>query len=256
MNCGRNHQAQFSRSPNPQNDLFSSYNRSASPSKSKRKPAPRSPFAAPQNTPSYGYPASASADALAPGGNAGAFGAYPGSSGANAYAGGSSGGYGMGANGGGGYAMNGGAGGEGGVGYRSATPNSRGQYSAQALEEMESQTEENFGVLTGKVRMLKDLTVAIGDEIRTSSSLAEKMNDQFENSRLKIRGTMNRMLRMAQKTGVGWKVWVGFFAAVIVLFWYVVGGRGHGMACTGTKKMWHETLLGGIDAGAFLGGAF
>jgi blocked-early-in-transport protein 1 len=65
------------------------------------------------------------------------------------------------------------------------------------------------------------LTVAIGDEIRDSTSLAEKMNDQFESSRLKIKGTMNRMLRMAQKTGVGWKVWLGFFAAVGFLFWYV-----------------------------------
>jgi blocked-early-in-transport protein 1 len=65
------------------------------------------------------------------------------------------------------------------------------------------------------------LTIAIGDEIRDSTSLAEKMNDQFEGSRLKIKGTMNRMLRMAQKTGVGWKVWLGFFAAVGFLFWYV-----------------------------------
>jgi blocked-early-in-transport protein 1 len=32
---------------------------------------------------------------------------------------------------------------------------------------------------------------------------------------------MNRMLRMAQKTGVGWKVWLIFFAFVIALFWYV-----------------------------------
>lgn len=120
------------------------------------------------------------------------------------------------------------------------------------LDELESQNEEQVGVLTGKVKMLKDvsgleavlagraytlqhgtwlcgstvadtaqLTVAIGDEIRDSTSLAEKMNDQFESSRLKIRGTMNRMLRMAQKTGVGWKVWLGFFAAVGFLFWYV-----------------------------------
>ena len=32
---------------------------------------------------------------------------------------------------------------------------------------------------------------------------------------------MNRMLVMAQKTGVGWKVWLAFFAAVGFLFWYV-----------------------------------
>jgi blocked-early-in-transport protein 1 len=47
------------------------------------------------------------------------------------------------------------------------------------------------------------------------------MNDQFENSRNKIKGTMGRMLRMAQKTGVGWKAWLGFFVAVMVLFWWV-----------------------------------
>lgn len=76
-------------------------------------------------------------------------------------------------------------------------------------------------MLIGKVRDLKHLTTLIGAEIRDSSALAEKMNDQFENSRLKIRGTMNRMLRMAEKTGVGWKAWVGFFIFVVVVFWYV-----------------------------------
>jgi blocked-early-in-transport protein 1 len=65
------------------------------------------------------------------------------------------------------------------------------------------------------------LTHLIGDEIRDSTSLADKMNDQFENSRNKIKGTMTRMLRMAKKTGVGWKAWVAFFAALILLFWWV-----------------------------------
>jgi blocked-early-in-transport protein 1 len=65
------------------------------------------------------------------------------------------------------------------------------------------------------------MTMAIGDEIRESSALAEKMNSSFENTSLRLKGTMNRMLRMAEKTGVGWRVWLGFFAAVIVLFWYV-----------------------------------
>jgi blocked-early-in-transport protein 1 len=69
------------------------------------------------------------------------------------------------------------------------------------------------------------LTSLIGDEIRDSTSFAEKMNDQFENSRNQLRGTMNRMLRMAQKTGVGWKVWVAFFGVVCLLFWWVWVGR-------------------------------
>ena len=75
--------------------------------------------------------------------------------------------------------------------------------------------------MTAKVRMLKDLTSAIGDEIRDSTALAEKMNLSFENASVKLKGTMNRMLRMAERTGVGWRVWVGFFAAVCLLFWWV-----------------------------------
>lgn len=65
------------------------------------------------------------------------------------------------------------------------------------------------------------MTVAIGDEIRESSALAEKMNDTFDSTRIRLRGTMNRMLIMAERTGVGWKVWLLFFAAVGMLFFYV-----------------------------------
>ena len=65
------------------------------------------------------------------------------------------------------------------------------------------------------------MTVAIGDEIRESSALAEKMNDSFDSTRLKLRGTMNRMLLMAEKTGVSWKIWIAFFLAVGFLFFYV-----------------------------------
>jgi blocked early in transport 1 len=65
------------------------------------------------------------------------------------------------------------------------------------------------------------MTIAIGDEIRESSALAEKMNDSFDNTRIRLRGTMNRMLLMAERTGVGWKVWLAFFAAVGLLFFFV-----------------------------------
>ncbi|KAL8937702.1 MAG: hypothetical protein Q9216_004297 [Gyalolechia sp. 2 TL-2023] len=113
--------------------------------------------------------------------------------------------------------MNGIAGG----GFRPATPNSRGQYSDAVLSELENQNDAQVEGISAKVKMLKDITVAIGDEIRDSSKLADTMNDSFDNTRVRLRGTMNRMLRMAEKTGVGWRVWLGFFAAVVVLFWYV-----------------------------------
>lgn len=65
------------------------------------------------------------------------------------------------------------------------------------------------------------ITLAIGDEIRESSALADKMNDTFESTRIRLRGTMNRMLRMAERSGVGWRVWLLFFVAVFFLFAYV-----------------------------------
>jgi blocked-early-in-transport protein 1 len=89
------------------------------------------------------------------------------------------------------------------------------------LEHMESQSDEQVSTILGKIGRLKDLTTQIGDEIRSSSNLADTMNDGFSVTSQRLKGTMRRMLRMAEKTGVGWRVWLGFFAAVILLFWYV-----------------------------------
>ncbi|THX21373.1 putative BET1 v-SNARE [Aureobasidium pullulans] len=108
-----------------------------------------------------------------------------------------------------------------GASFRSATPDKRGAYSDAVLSELESQNDEQVSEMSKKVGMLKDLTLRIGDEIRDSTALAEKMNDQFSNTSNKLKGTMKRMLRMAQSTGVGWKVWLIFFAFVTALFWYV-----------------------------------
>ncbi|KAF4632235.1 hypothetical protein G7Y89_g5890 [Cudoniella acicularis] len=78
-------------------------------------------------------------------------------------------------------------------GYRPATPNSRGQYSDAVLNELESQNDGQVEGILGKVKQLKSMTIAIGDEIRESSALAEKMNDSFDSTRLRLRGTMNRI---------------------------------------------------------------
>ena len=64
------------------------------------------------------------------------------------------------------------------------------------------------------------ITLAIGDEIRDTSNLND-LNDTFDNTRNRVRGNMNRMLQMAERTGVGWRVWLVFFVAVIFIFAYV-----------------------------------
>ncbi|OOQ84100.1 putative SNARE complex subunit (Bet1) [Penicillium brasilianum] len=110
--------------------------------------------------------------------------------------------------------------GNGSASFRSATPDKKGHYSDAVLSSLESQNDAEVEGITAKVKMLKDMTIAIGDEIRDTSYL-NTLENSFESTRVKLRGNMNRMLRMAERTGVGWKVWLGFFAAVFFLFFYV-----------------------------------
>jgi blocked-early-in-transport protein 1 len=44
-------------------------------------------------------------------------------------------------------------------GFRAATPNKKGQYSNAVLDELESQNDEQIGVMSGKVRMLKEVSL-------------------------------------------------------------------------------------------------
>ncbi|KAF9887671.1 protein transport protein bet1 [Aspergillus nanangensis] len=104
--------------------------------------------------------------------------------------------------------------------YRAATPDAKGHYSDAVLSHLESQNDAEVEGISAKVKMLKDITLAIGDEIRDTSHITD-LNDSFENTRLRIRGNMNRMLRMAERTGVSWRVWLLFFLAVFLLFAYV-----------------------------------
>ncbi|KAK8107702.1 uncharacterized protein PG998_009715 [Apiospora kogelbergensis] len=97
----------------------------------------------------------------------------------------------------------------------------RGQYDDATIESLESQNDSQVSGILDKVGILKSMSVAMGDEIRDSTAMMEKMNDTFDNTRLRVRGTMNRMMIMADRTGVGWRVWLGFFAAIIVIFLYV-----------------------------------
>ncbi|KAJ5984367.1 hypothetical protein N7481_006466 [Penicillium waksmanii] len=104
--------------------------------------------------------------------------------------------------------------------YRSATPDKKGHYSDAVLSSLESQNDAEVEGISSKVKMLKDLTIAIGDEIRDTAHMTD-LENSFEGTRVRLRGNMKRMLRMAEKTGVGWRVWLGFICAVFLLFFYV-----------------------------------
>ncbi|KAK7980667.1 hypothetical protein PG989_013124 [Apiospora arundinis] len=119
---------------------------------------------------------------------------------------------------GGGYGYSGGYPGSNGNGGHLGVDNSSSRGGLQASD---AELERPVSGILDKVGILKSMSVAMGDEIRDSTAMMEKMNDTFDNTRLRVRGTMNRMMIMADRTGVGWRVWLGFFAAVIFIFLYV-----------------------------------
>ena len=49
-------------------------------------------------------------------------------------------------------------------GYRSATPNRKGQYSDAVLNELESQNDQQIEGILGKVRILKDVRIDPGND--------------------------------------------------------------------------------------------
>lgn len=105
--------------------------------------------------------------------------------------------------------------------YRAATPNSKGQFSAQVYDDLESQNDQQLEGLFGKVRMLKDVTNKIGDHINSDNQFLGEMEETFSNAGTRLKGTYSRMMRMAERSGVGWRAWLIVFALIFLVFFYV-----------------------------------
>lgn len=89
------------------------------------------------------------------------------------------------------------------------------------LDSLESQNDKQIEGLSAKVKMLKDLTVKIGDEVRDSNKLITDLENSFEGARTKLKVTFNRMVIMADRAGITWRMWLGFFAFIFLVFFYV-----------------------------------
>lgn len=89
------------------------------------------------------------------------------------------------------------------------------------MDTLESQNDQQIEGLTAKVKMFKDMTIKIGDEIRDSNKLLEDLGHNFESAQTKLKVTFNRMILMSERSGIPWKVWLGFFAFIFLMFFYV-----------------------------------
>lgn len=89
------------------------------------------------------------------------------------------------------------------------------------LDSLESQNDKHIEGLSAKVKMLKDITVKIGDEVRDSNNLLTNLENNFEGARTRLKGTYSRMVVMADRSGISLKMWLIFFGIVFIFFFYV-----------------------------------
>lgn len=90
----------------------------------------------------------------------------------------------------------------------------------RATHDIEGQNDERLEGLLGKVKILKDITTGIGNEVRDSNIQLGNMNDTFSSTSSFLSGTFRRMNKMAKRQGGNW-CWLMMFL-LFVLWIFVV----------------------------------
>ncbi|KAG8784752.1 hypothetical protein FRC15_002675 [Serendipita sp. 397] len=79
------------------------------------------------------------------------------------------------------------------------------------VDDLEGQNDEALEGLTGKVKLLKELSIGIGQEVRESAVQLTHMNDAFAETGTILSGTFRRMNSMATRQGGRWAKTLGRF---------------------------------------------
>lgn len=72
-----------------------------------------------------------------------------------------------------------------------------------------------------KLSQLKELSIKMGEEIRGSNKVLDSVGNQFGELQVTLKNTWNRMMVMAQRSGIPYKVWLAFFGVLVLMFWFV-----------------------------------
>ncbi|KAG1810143.1 uncharacterized protein HD556DRAFT_30428 [Suillus plorans] len=100
--------------------------------------------------------------------------------------------------------------------YNSPNPGPSGH---RYVDDLEGQNDEALEGLAAKVKLLKDITVGIGNEVRESTVQLSQMNDAFAETSGILAGTFRRMNNMAQRQGCRW-LWYILF--LVLVFWFFI----------------------------------
>ncbi|KZT74847.1 hypothetical protein DAEQUDRAFT_700932 [Daedalea quercina L-15889] len=86
-------------------------------------------------------------------------------------------------------------------------------------DDLEGQNDEHLEGLQAKVKLLKDITIGIGNEVRESTVQLSQMNDAFSETSGILAGTFRRMNNMAARQGCRWLWYIVF---LIIVFWFFI----------------------------------
>ncbi|KAJ6604443.1 hypothetical protein DFH09DRAFT_1122712 [Mycena vulgaris] len=86
-------------------------------------------------------------------------------------------------------------------------------------DDLEGQNDEQLDGLSAKVKLLKDITIGIGNEVRESTKQLSEMNDVFAETSGILGGTFRRMNNMAARQGCRWLWYIVF---LVVVFWFFI----------------------------------
>ncbi|KAK0456319.1 protein transport protein BET1 [Armillaria borealis] len=84
-------------------------------------------------------------------------------------------------------------------------------------DDLEGQNDEMLEGLSAKVKLLKDITIGIGNEVRESTVQLSHMNDAFAETSGILSGTFRRMNNMAARQGCRWLWYIVF---MVIVFWF------------------------------------
>ncbi|GAA5873296.1 hypothetical protein JCM3774_005934 [Rhodotorula dairenensis] len=90
----------------------------------------------------------------------------------------------------------------------------------RTADDIQGQNDEALEGLSQKVKLLKNITINIGNEVRDSTKMMNGMNDTFGSTGAFLNGTMTKMKKMARRQGGQWCLWMVFLGIVVTVFFW------------------------------------
>ncbi|ODV59747.1 Bet1p ASCRUDRAFT_26247, partial [Ascoidea rubescens DSM 1968] len=87
------------------------------------------------------------------------------------------------------------------------------------LSQLEAQNDETIDVMTDKVKLLKNLTIKMGTEIKSAN--LNSLSDTFDKTSSSLKRNFNNLLIVSKNAGISWKSWLIFFILVFGFFFWV-----------------------------------